>query len=181
VSRSDVQTSKFLSLVLRHQPEKIGIALDEAGWVGVDELLAACARHGTVISRAQLDELVAGSDKQRFAFNDDRTRIRTNQGHSVEVELGHPPATPPDVLFHGTPAKFVEAIRREGLKKMQRHHVHLSPTRETAAKVGQRRGREVVLTIDARRMRGDGFVFYRTPNDVWLVDAVPVEYIAFPA
>jgi len=174
-----VRTSKFLSLVLRHQPEKIGISLDEAGWVGVDELLAACARHGVTITRGELDELVAASDKQRFAFNDDRTRIRANQGHSVQVELGYAQADPPAVLFHGTPTKFLDAIRREGLKKMQRHHVHLSPTRETAEKVGQRRGQEVVLTIDARRMHADGITFYRTPNDVWLVDAVPAEYITF--
>jgi putative RNA 2'-phosphotransferase len=180
VSRSDVQTGKLLSLVLRHQPETVGITLDAAGWAGVDELLAACARHGTTITRDQLDALVANSDKQRFAFNEDRTRIRANQGHSVEVELGHAPATPPDVLFHGTPARFVDAIRREGLKKMQRHHVHLSPTRETAEKVGQRRGQEVVLRIDAARMHADGVTFYRTPNDVWLVDAVPAEYIRFP-
>jgi putative RNA 2'-phosphotransferase len=173
-----VQTSKFLSLVLRHDPGKIGITLDSAGWVDVDELLAACLRHGKTISRRTLDDIVATSDKQRFALNEDRTRIRANQGHSVQVELDHQQATPPDELYHGTPEKFVAAILRDGLKKMQRHHVHLSPTRDTATKVGERRGKPVILCIDARRMHADGIAFYLTPNKVWLVDEVPPQYLS---
>jgi putative RNA 2'-phosphotransferase len=173
-----VKLSKFLSLVLRHQPDKIGITLDASGWVDVDELLAACLRHGKTISRRMLDDIVATNDKQRFAFNENRTRIRANQGHSIEVELDHQPATPPDVLYHGTPEQFVRAILRDGLKKMQRHHVHLSPTRETATKVGERRGKPVILRIDAKRMHADSFTFYLTPNNVWLVDEVPPGYLA---
>jgi putative RNA 2'-phosphotransferase len=176
-----VQSSKFLSLVLRHKPEEIGIMLDSAGWVGVDELLQACASHGKNISRQQLEELVASSDKQRFAFSDDRTRIRANQGHSVQVELDHKISPPPNVLYHGTPEKFVEIILREGLKKMQRHHVHLSPTPETATKVGERRGKSVVLRIDAKQMHADGFTFFVTPNSVWLVDHVPPKYFTIDA
>ena len=176
-----VQTSKFLSLVLRHKPDEIGITLDSGGWVDVDELLKACASYGKHISRVELDELVAASDKQRFAFNEDRTRIRANQGHSIEVQLDHKPATPPDVLYHGTPEKFVEAILRDGLKKMQRHHVHLSPTRETATKVGERRGKPVILCIDAKHMHSDGITFYLTPNKVWLVDEVPPKYLSIDA
>ncbi len=177
VRMNPIQTSKFLSLVLRHKPEEVGITLDSAGWVDVNELLRACAAHGKTISREQLDDLVASSDKQRFAFNEDRTRIRANQGHSVQVELDHKPAAPPDILYHGTPQKFVESILGEGLKKMQRHHVHLSPAKETATKVGDRRGKPVILRIDAERMRADGFTFYLTPNNVWLVDEVPAKYL----
>lgn len=170
--------SKFLSYVLRHHPAEIGIALDEAGWVNVDELLAACLRHGKTISRAELDEIVATSDKQRFAFSDDRTRIRANQGHSVQVDLGYAPATPPDVLYHGTPESAVKSILRTGLQKRERHHVHLSERVETATKVGERRGHAAVLTIDAKAMNADGIAFYVTPNHVWLVDEVPAKYIA---
>jgi putative RNA 2'-phosphotransferase len=175
-----IRTSKFLSLILRHQPEIVGIALDSSGWVGVDELLAACGRHGTAITRDQLDQIVASSDKQRFAFSEDRTRIRANQGHSVEVELGHKPATPPEFLYHGTATRFVDSIRKSGLLKQARHHVHLSPTHETAVKVGQRHGKPVVLNIHAAEMHARGVPFYLTPNGVWLADSVPAEFIEFP-
>ena len=170
--------SKFLSYVLRHRPDEIGILLDDAGWVEVDVLLKACARHGTVIRRDELDRIVATSDKQRFAFSDDRTRIRANQGHSVAVDLGYAPATPPDVLYHGTPESAVKSILRTGLQRRERHHVHLSERVETATKVGERRGRAIVLVIDAKRMHEDGIKFYVTPNRVWLVDEVPAKYIA---
>jgi putative RNA 2'-phosphotransferase len=173
-----VQTSKFLSLVLRHKPDEIGITLDSAGWVDVDELLRACGAHGKNISHEQLEEIIASSDKQRFALTEDRTRIRANQGHSVRVELDHKPATPPDVLYHGTPEKFVESILRDGLKKMQRHHVHLSPARETATKVGERRGNPITIRIDAKQMHADGITFYLTPNNVWLVDEVAARYLS---
>src|SRR5882724_880546 len=133
MGKREVQISKILSLVLRHKPEEIGVALDEGGWIEVDTLLKACAAHGFAISGVELDAVVAGSDKQRFAFSEDRLRIRANQGHSVEVELGYAPAEPPEVLYHGTAEKYVDAIRREGLLKRQRHHVHLSPTVQTAA------------------------------------------------
>jgi putative RNA 2'-phosphotransferase len=175
-----VSTSKFLSLVLRHQPETVGVTLDPAGWIGVDELLAACARHGRRISRELLEQIVATSDKKRFAFSEDGTRIRANQGHSVDVELGHAPATPPELLYHGTPERSVDAIRHEGLRKMQRHHVHLSENVKQTLVVGARRGRPVLLTVRAGDMHRAGHVFYRTPNDVWLVDAVPPEFIDFP-
>ncbi len=171
-------TSKFLSLVLRHKPETVGIALDEAGWVDVDKLLAACARHGRPITRALLDEIVATSDKQRFALSADRQRIRANQGHSVSVDLGYEPAEPPELLYHGTPERSVPAIRREGLLKMARHHVHLSENVAQTLAVGARRGRPVLVTVRAGDMRRAGFTFFRTPNHVWLVDAVPPEYLS---
>jgi putative RNA 2'-phosphotransferase len=171
------QNSKFLSLVLRHQPELVGITLDEAGWVAVDELLAGCARQGRAISRAELAEIVRTSDKQRFALSEDGTRIRANQGHSVQVELGHEPATPPEVLYHGTAEKYLAGIRREGLKKGARHDVHLSERVETAGAVGSRHGRLVLLEIAAGRMHREGFLFSRTPNGVWLTDHVPAEFV----
>jgi putative RNA 2'-phosphotransferase len=172
--------SKFLSLILRHQPDLVGIALDEAGWVSVDDLLAGCRRKGHDISREELEEIVRTSDKQRYAFNEDKTRIRANQGHSVPVDLGHAPATPPDVLYHGTAEKAVPGIRRDGLHKGARHDVHLSERVDTATAVGSRHGKLVLLTVAAGRMHRDGFTFYRTPNGVWLTDHVPVEYLTFP-
>jgi putative RNA 2'-phosphotransferase len=176
----DVRLSKFLSLVLRHEPGKIGIRLDDAGWVEVEELLAAFGRHGVALTRGRLDQIVAGSDKQRFAFDEPRRRIRASQGHSVSVELGYDPMTPPEKLYHGTVAKFIESIRARGLLKGARHHVHLSADEATAAKVGQRRGAPVLLAIDAGTMHRAGHPFFRAANGVWLVDHVPSQFINFP-
>lgn len=172
--------SKFLSLVLRHQPETIGISLDEAGWTDVDELLSALARNGKSMSRTMLEEAVSTNDKQRFSFSEDGSRIRANQGHSVEIELGYQEATPPPILYHGTPQQFVESISREGLKKMKRHHVHLHVDVVTSTAVGQRRGKPVLLRVNALEMHQAGHQFFVTPNDVWLTDHVPVEYLEFP-
>ena len=171
--------SKFLSLVLRHEPAAAGVALDEAGWVGVAELLAGCRRAGVAIDEAELREIVRTSDKQRFALSDDGTRIRANQGHSVEVELGYAPAEPPAVLWHGTAEKHADSIRALGVHKGARHHVHLSETRETASAVGRRHGKLVLLRVDAAAMHAAGLAFFRTPNGVWLTDHVPVRYVTF--
>jgi len=175
-----VHTSKFLSYVLRHDPGKIGIELDEAGWTDVDALLVACAAHGEVLTRADLDDVVATSDKQRFALSDDRKRIRANQGHSVQVDLQLAPAEPPGSLFHGTVQSAIPGIYAQGLVKGSRHHVHLSPDVETATKVGARRGKPVILEVDAAGMVATGHKFYRSENNVWLVDVVPPEFINFP-
>jgi putative RNA 2'-phosphotransferase len=175
------QISKFLSYVLRHDPQSIGVTLSPAGWIGIDELLAASAKHGRRITRAELEEVVRTSDKQRFAVSDDGSQIRANQGHSVVVDLGYEPATPPEFLYHGTTEKFLDSIRRHGLQKRSRHHVHLSPNEETARAVGGRRGKAVILTIRARQMHEAGCEFYVTPNSVWLTDAVPPEFIAWDA
>ena len=172
-----VATSKFLSLVLRHRPDMIGITLDAEGWVPVDDLLAACAQHGRAISREQLNVVVRTNDKQRFAFSADGSRIRANQGHSLPIDLGLVSVEPPELLYHGTVPRFLESIRQEGLTKGNRHHVHLSPDVETATKVGQRRGRPVILVIEAGRMFRDGHKFFRSENGVWLTDAVPPEYL----
>lgn len=175
-----VHISKFLSLVLRHRPEVIGIALDAEGWAEVDELLAAAARHGRSITRQQLEEVVATNDKKRFSFSLDGLRIRANQGHSVDVDLGLVPIEPPELLYHGTVDRFLDSIRRKGLVRGKRHHVHLSPDRETAVRVGQRRGRPVVLIVEAGRMHCDGHAFFRSENGVWLTETVPAGYLQFP-
>jgi putative RNA 2'-phosphotransferase len=176
-----IRVSKFLSLVLRHQPEKIGITLDSAGWVGVGELLDGLAKNDLDLTEVQLREVVASSDKKRFALSEDGLRIRASQGHSVEVELGYEPAAPPDLLYHGTVDRFLPSIREIGLIKGKRHHVHLSRDTETATKVGDRRGTAVILTIDAAAMMREGLVFFVSANGVWLTEAVPARFIAFPS
>ena len=168
-------------MVLRHRPEAIGIQLDSNGWINVDELLTAMDRHGRTISRFELESVVRNNDKQRFAFSDDGIRIRANQGHSVLIDLGYEPAIPPEILLHGTPEYAVAAIKREGLKKMNRHHVHLHVDAKTTIEVGQRRGRPILLRVKAFEMHEHGFSFYVTPNHVWLVDEVPPEFIEFPS
>ncbi len=174
------RTSKFLSLVLRHDPARIGITLDDAGWTDVAALLAACSAHGVNLSRDALTELVATSDKQRYALSPDGTRIRANQGHSVEVDLDLPPTPPPATLYHGTVDAALAGIRAKGLVRGARHHVHLSADLDTATKVGTRRGAPVILKVRADAMADAGHVFYRSANGVWLVDTVPTEFIEFP-
>ncbi|MCK2244037.1 MULTISPECIES: RNA 2'-phosphotransferase [unclassified Crossiella] len=174
-----VQVSKRLSRHLRHAPEEIGLELGDGGWVSVAELLTALARHGFRVSRDELAEVVARNDKRRFAFDDSGMLIRASQGHSVAVELALPVAVPPAVLFHGTVAAALAAIRREGLRPMRRHHVHLSAAEETAVRVGARRGRPVVLRVDAARMVAQRRVFYVSANGVWLTDGVPPEYLGW--
>ncbi|HET6357681.1 RNA 2'-phosphotransferase [Streptomyces sp. NBC_00879] len=176
--RRTVKVSKYLSKHLRHQPERIGITLDENGWVAVEELMRAAAAHGFRFTRAELDHVVAVNDKKRFTI--DGTRIRANQGHTVEVDLDLPTAEPPAYLYHGTVARSLDAIRAEGLRPMKRHHVHLSPDRETATRVGARRGRPVVLSVDAGAMHRAGHLFRVSANGVWLADAVPPEFLRFP-
>ena len=178
--KETTRRSKFLSLILRHQPETAFITLDSAGWVDVDALLGGCARAGRALTRNQLDHIVATNEKKRFEFSDDRKRIRASQGHSVEVDLEYEPAAPPEVLYHGTAIRFFDSIRSEGLKKMSRHHVHLSEDIRTTLAVGGRHGSPDVLTIRAGEMHRAGWAFYHSTNGVWLVDAVPPEYIEFP-
>ncbi|MER5211374.1 RNA 2'-phosphotransferase [Streptomyces sp. NPDC002838] len=176
--RRTVKVSKYLSKHLRHQPERIGLMLDEGGWVEIDTLIAAAAAHGFRFAREELDHVVAANDKQRFAI--EGTRIRASQGHSIDVDLGLPSATPPPYLYHGTVARYLDAIRGEGLMPMNRHDVHLSLDRETATRVGARRGRPVVLSVDAGVMHRDGHVFHVSANGVWLTKSVPPQYLRFP-
>jgi putative RNA 2'-phosphotransferase len=172
--------SKFLSYVLRHRPDEIGITLDANGWVSVEELLAASERHGQPISRGELEHVVAHNTKKRFALSEDGARVRASQGHSVAVELGYEPSAPPEVLYHGTARHNLPSIRENGLDKGKRHQVHLSPDEETARTVGQRHGEVVVLRVRAGEMARAGFTFYRSANGVWLTDSVPYFYVDEP-
>lgn len=174
------RTSKFLSLVLRHKPEEIGLTLDENGWADVDELLRLVNQHGRKLNRPLLERVVADNDKKRFAFSDDGTRIRASQGHSVEVDLALPPTEPPELLYHGTASRFVDSIRATGLHSANRQHVHLSLDITTATKVGQRHGKPVILVVRAGQMVTAGHRFYLSANGVWLTERVPVEFIDFP-
>jgi putative RNA 2'-phosphotransferase len=166
--------SKLLSLVLRHKPETINIILDEQGWTNVKDLLNQLNKNNYSVTFEMLDYIVRSNNKSRFSFNEDQTKIRANQGHSVDVVLGYEPKEPPDVLYHGTADRFLESIMKTGLQKQARHHVHLSADTQTAIAVGQRYGKPVVLTILAKRMYSAGYKFYRTDNDVWLTEQVPV-------
>ena len=174
----DRRLSKLLSLVLRHQPDRFGVVLDTGGWTDVEGLLTALRRHGVPVSRADLDRVVGGGDKQRFAYDATRSRIRAHQGHTVPVDLGLTPRRPPDRLWHGTPERNLAAILVEGLLPGRRHAVHLSPDVATAQRVGSRRGPAVVLVVAAGRMHRDGHVFTRSGNGVWLVAAVPATYLS---
>jgi putative RNA 2'-phosphotransferase len=165
-----IKLSKRMSKALRHSPERVGLTLDPAGWVPVSDLLNALG-----VTEDELLLVVSRNDKQRFTIDGDR--IRANQGHSVEVELGLPTAIPPDTLFHGTVAQYLDDILRDGLRPMNRHDVHLSPDRETARRVGARRGRPVILLVDAKAMSDDGHEFRLSANGVWLTQHVPAQYL----
>lgn len=169
--------SKLLSKILRHQPDLIGIQLDENGWVEVSTLLQNLEKYQTQISFEQLKEVVDTNSKKRFSFNDDFSKIRANQGHSIEVDLALQTQTPPDILYHGTVEKNLDSIFEKGLSKMNRHHVHLSADTETAQKVGMRHGKPIILTIESKKMYDQGYVFYLSENQVWLTDNVPSEFI----
>ncbi|MFI6922917.1 RNA 2'-phosphotransferase [Nonomuraea spiralis] len=174
-----IRVSKYLARHLRHDPGRIGLTLDAAGWVPVDDLLAAASAHGFPITPDELRQVVAANDKRRYALEDGR--IRASQGHSVPVELGLPAVEPPAYLYHGTVGRFVAAIRREGLRPMGRHHVHLSPDRETAVRVGARRGVPVVLVVAAGDLHAIGHRFLRSANNVWLTDHVPPTHLHLPS
>jgi putative RNA 2'-phosphotransferase len=172
-----VTISKFLSKYLRHEPESLGLSLEPGGWVAIEDLLAGAAKLGFPISREELAQVVVESDKQRFSFDETGAKIRANQGHSTDVDLQLKEVDPPEQLFHGTVEKFLDSILAEGLKKMDRHDVHLSKDVETATKVGERRGKPIILVIDSGRMAADGFKFRLSENGVWLTDHVPPQYI----
>ena len=169
-------TSKFISLILRHRPEVIGIALDEHGWADVDELLAGINRTRP-LDMAGLEEIVRTDEKQRYSFNADKTKIRANQGHSVPVDVELRAVTPPALLYHGTGEKYVASIESQGLIPKTRLYVHLSGDNETAFKVGARHGRPRVFEVHAGQMAADGYVFYRSVNGVWLTKEVPARYL----
>jgi putative RNA 2'-phosphotransferase len=169
--------SKFLSLVLRHKPDTIGITLDESGWADVNELIEKTNKYGLLLTEEILMHVVATNAKKRFAFNESLTKIRASQGHSVAVDLGYQPQQPPSILYHGTSEDAVAAILQSGLEKRSRQHVHLSSDIGTAGKVGQRHGKVFIFTVAAEEMYRDGFVFFISENGVWLTDNVPAKYL----
>ncbi|MDR2223155.1 MAG: RNA 2'-phosphotransferase [Flavobacteriaceae bacterium] len=169
---------KFLSLILRHEPSKIGVVLDENGWADVEELIQKCGKHRIVFSRKELDEIVETNNKQRYSFDETRTKIRANQGHSINIDLELQAVVPPEFLYHGTAERFLEAIKKEGIKKMSRQHVHLSQDKETAIAVGGRHGKVKVLTVLTGKMHKEGLIFFQSANGVWLTDFVSKEYIS---
>jgi len=173
------QTSKFLSYVLRHQPEAIGITLDLEGWTDIAALIAAAANNGTQLDHDLIQAVVLTSDKKRFAISEDGLRIRAVQGHSTEsVDINYVEKVPPEWLYHGTAIRFLESIRKEGLKPGERHYVHLSQDQQTALAVGQRYGKPVVLKIKALLMQTQGFKFLQADNGVWLTNSVPGLFIS---
>lgn len=172
-------TSKFLSYVLRHQPDAIGLKLDGEGWAEVSELIRLANSNGRNLTTELIEEVVRTNDKKRFAFSDDGARIRASQGHSVAIELGLTPVTPPDVLYHGTATRFLDSIKEKGLISGPRRHVHLSAESATAVDVGRRHGKPTVLTINASEMHSLGHEFFVSENGVWLTSAVPIEFIIF--
>lgn len=173
----EVKVSKFLSLVLRHNPSILGIELDPNGWVSTAELLTKLKAKGHELTMSELKHLVETNSKKRFAFSADFEKIRANQGHSVNVDLGYRKQMPPNILYHGTADKNLDTILDKGISKMNRHHVHLSLDKMTAQKVGIRHGRPIILAIDAKNMAVKGFDFYISDNGVWLTDFVPPEFL----
>jgi putative RNA 2'-phosphotransferase len=177
VNTSKVKISRFLSYALRHKPEAIGLALDPQGWASIDDLLRRAAAAGMPITREILDDVVATNDKRRFAVSDDGARIRASQGHSIPVDLGLDPVTPPPTLYHGTASRFLDSILRSGLQPRGRQYVHLSADRATAVQVGRRHGKPVVLAVDAAALHATGHPFYLSKNGVWLTPQVPPAFL----
>ncbi|MCD9185967.1 MAG: RNA 2'-phosphotransferase [Pyrinomonadaceae bacterium] len=169
--------SKFLSLVLRHAPETVGLSLDENGWLKIEDLRKACAAHGKSFTVAELEEVVAANDKKRFAFDETKTKIRASQGHSINVEIEFERKTPPEILYHGTAERNVGVIFSSGLQKMKRHHVHLSADTETARRVGARYGKPVLLEVNTKAMLAENHEFFVSANGVWLTDEVPPRFL----
>lgn len=173
-----INTSKFLSYVLRHEPQSIGLSLDREGWTDIDALIAGAKTSGRVLDRELIRAVVAGNDKKRFALSDDGQRIRAVQGHSTQdVAIAYEAKIPPAVLYHGTAVRFLDSIMAEGLRPGQRQHVHLSENVGTATEVGRRYGEPVVLAVDAEGMLRQGFEFFQADNGVWLTGKVPVEFL----
>lgn len=171
--------SKFLSFILRHNPESIGLELDAHGWASTALLLSKMQEHGKKIDLKLLQEVVEHNDKKRFAFNEDGSMIRASQGHSISIDLVYKPTEPPEYLYHGTAIRFVNSIRTKGLIPKGRHHVHLSLNVETAKNVGSRHGVPVILTVNAKAMQEAGYTFFVSENNVWLTEHVPVEFLNF--
>ncbi|MFP1734519.1 RNA 2'-phosphotransferase [Lonsdalea quercina] len=178
MSKKNTDISKFLSYVLRHKPEAIGLSLDNEGWAIISDLILCSVKEGYTLDDNLLHDIVDSSDKKRFTISDDGLRIRAAQGHSTQqVNIAYTEKKPPDILYHGTASRFISAIREHGLIPLSRQYVHLSPDEDTAIQVGQRHGKPVVLKIKALNMYEQGFKFFQADNGVWLTDTVPYRFI----
>ena len=175
--QNKIKTGKFLSLILRHSPELIGIEMDSQGWVNIKELISKCAAKGKRFSMADLEEIVETNNKRRYSFNEDKTKIRANQGHSIDVDLEFSPVEPPEILYHGTAESFYNSIMEKGIIKKNRQHVHLSDNRTTAHNVGARHGKPLILRVLSGEMHTDGIEFFLSENGVWLTDYIDPKYI----
>ena len=175
-----VRTSKFLSYVLRHEPEALGLTLDPGGWADVDTLLKNAQAAGRLLDRPRLRAVLAHGENERFALSEDGSKIRAQYGHSIDVHLDRTPTSPPEALYHGSARKHLSTIRAEGLRPQSRQHVHLSSTREAATRVGRRHGTPVVLTVDAQGLDATGQALYRATEAVWLTGPVPPRFLQVP-
>ena len=178
-AKQEKRISKFLSLILRHRPEKINIELDNFGWANIDELVEKCNKFGVRFTKEELDYVVENNSKKRLAYSEDGLKVRASQGHSIKIDLGYEPVAPPEFLFHGTATRFLESIKETGLDKRNRHHVHLSSNETTATSVGKRHGKLALLVVKSKEMHEAGHEFFVSENQVWLTDKVPVEFIEF--
>lgn len=181
MDKKHILLGKTLSYILRHNPAHIQLEVDSSGWADVDDLIKKMKEKGYDITLNLLNEIVNTNEKKRYIFNANKTKIRANQGHSIQINLNLKPITPPSLLYHGTSKKYIENIQSEGLLKQKRHHVHLSEYKDVALTVGKRRGKPIILTIHSEQMHHDGYTFYRSENNVWLTDHVPASYINFSA
>ncbi|NRT36070.1 putative RNA 2'-phosphotransferase [Clostridium beijerinckii] len=176
MSNKDMRISKFISLILRHKPEEIGLTLDEYGYINTSDLINGLNKKGHKVTISDIERIVAEDGKQRYSFDNDKTKIKANQGHSIKVNLELQAVEPPEVLYHGTATRFMDSICREGIKKQSRQYVHLSADIETATKVGKRHGELVIFKISSEQMNKDGYKFFLSENKVWLTDYVPAKY-----
>ncbi|WP_055667921.1 RNA 2'-phosphotransferase [Desnuesiella massiliensis] len=176
ISKEDLRISKFMSLVLRHKPEEIGLKFDKYGYICTSDLINGMNEKGYKVTIADIQRIVIEDDKQRYSFNTDETKIKANQGHSVEVNLKLEAVKPPNELYHGTSTRFSDSIYKHGIIKQSRQYVHLSADIDTALKVGKRHGEPVIFVIDSQQMHKDGYKFYLSENKVWLIDYVPTKY-----
>lgn len=176
---NEIKLSIFISLILRHKPETIDMQLDSYGWADVGELIEGIKRKGFNIDFEILNKIVEKDDKNRYSFNEDKSRIRANQGHSIKVDVELEELTPPDILYHGTSKRFLDNILKEGINKQKRNHVHLSVDENMALEVGKRHGNPVVLKIDTKKMYKDGIKFYKSKNNVWLTNYISPDYFIF--
>lgn len=177
-SKEDMRISKFLSLILRHKPEEIELTLDQYGYINTSDLIRGLNKKGYKVTISDIERIVEEDNKQRYSFNDDKTKIKANQGHSISVNLELQPIEPPNVLYHGTATRFSESICKEGIKKQNRQYVHLSSDIETATIVGKRHGQLIIFKVNSEQMHKDGFQFYLSDNKVWLTDYVPIKYLS---